>query len=291
MRRILGERSTCPEDTVSPTPDVYADVYADLAAESEALDTLVTGLSPRQWALPTPAPGWTIAHQIAHLASTARLARAAATDPATFATMTTGAAADFDAAVARLLKPYLVGLPTALLTRWRVERALAIRALSTRPPGQPVQWVGRKLTAGMLASAGIMEVFAHGQDIIDTVGGRIEPTDRIRHLVNFAMGNRTFGYLVRGETPPDQEFRFELTAPSGQLWEYGPADAAQRISGPATDFCLLTTRRRHRDDLRLVASGPDAERWLTIAQAYRGSPGSGRRPGQFAASGPPAAVR
>lgn len=260
------------------------DVYADLIAEGEALDSLVTRLGPGQWALPTPAPGWTIAHQIAHLASTARLARAAATDPAAFALMTTGAAEDFDAAVTRVLQPYLVGLPTALLTRWRLERAQAARALASLPPDQMVPWVARKLPAGMLASAGIMELFAHGQDIADTVGTRIEPTDRIRHLVNFAVRNWAFGYLMRGQTPPDEQFRFELTAPSGQAWEYGPADAGQRISGPAVDFCLLTTRRRHRGDLSLVASGPDAERWLDIAQAYRGAPGPGRRPGQFASS-------
>jgi enediyne biosynthesis protein E11 len=265
------------EDTVIRTPDVYA----DLIAEGEALDKLVTGLSPRQWTLLTPAPGWTIAHQIAHLTSTARLARATATDPATFAMMTVGAAENFDAALDRLLRPYLAGLPTALLTRWRVERAQATRALSALPPDQMVRWVARDLPAGMLASAGIMELFAHGQDIADAIGMRIEPTDRIRHLVNFAVRAWAFGYVSRGQTPPGEEFRFELTAPSGQLWEYGPV-SGQRIVGPAVDFCLLTTRRRHRADLSLTACGPDAEQWLDIAQAYRGAPGPGRRPGQFA---------
>ena len=32
---------------------------ADLDAESAELDQLVVGLAPAQWALPTPAPGWT----------------------------------------------------------------------------------------------------------------------------------------------------------------------------------------------------------------------------------------
>jgi uncharacterized protein (TIGR03084 family) len=259
-----------------------SDVYADLIAEGEVLDKLMAGLTPRQWTLPTPAPGWTIAHQIAHLTSTARLARAAATDPAAFAMLAAGAADDFDAAIERVLRPYLAGLPTALLTRWRVERAQAVRALAAVPHDQMVPWVGRKLPVWRLASAGIMELFAHGQDIADTVGTRIERTDRIRHLVGFATFNWEFGYLARDLTPPATKFRFELTAPSGDIWEYGPVDAAQRISGPAVDFCLLTTRRRHRADLELTASGPDADRWLDIAQAYRGAPGTGRQPGQFA---------
>jgi enediyne biosynthesis protein E11 len=84
--------------------------------------------------------------------------------------------------------------------------------------------------------------------------------------------------------PPDEEFRFELTVPSGAHRDFGPPDATQRIAGPAEDFCLLVTRRRHQADLALTASGAEAERWLDIAQAYRGPAGEGRRPGQFVAA-------
>jgi uncharacterized protein (TIGR03084 family) len=129
-----------------------------------------------------------------------------------------------------------------------------------------------------------MELFAHGQDIADAL--RVVPvrTDRIGHLVAFAVRVWDFGYLVRGLTPPATDFRFELTAPSGTRWEFGPVDSSDRITGPAVDFCLLVTRRRHRDDLALTATGPHADAWLDIAQAYRGSPGTGRQPGQFAAA-------
>jgi enediyne biosynthesis protein E11 len=260
-----------------------SEVYADLIDEGEVLDELVVGLGPRKWTLPTPAAGWTIAHQVAHLASTARLARAAAEDPAAFRAMTAGAADDFDAALDRALRPYLHGLPTAVLARWRIERARASRALAALPPDQMVPWIARHLPAGALASAGIMELFAHGQDIADTVGVSIRRTDRIRHLVGFAVRNWEFGYAVRGLTPPGDPFRFELRLPSGASWKHGPDDATQHITGPAVDFCLLVTRRRHRDDLEVSARGSHADKWLDIAQAYRGGPGHGRRPGQFAA--------
>ena len=55
----------------------------------------------------------------------------------------------------------------------------------------------------------------------------------------------------------------------------GLARALFRDAYPA-----LRSYARHRG---LV--GPDADEWLTIAQAYRGSPGNGRTPGQFGASG------
>ena len=58
---------------------------------------------------------------------------------------------------------------------------------------------------------------------------------------------------------------------------WGPEDAAQRVDGSAYDYCLLVTQRRHRDDTDLVATGPDAERWLGLAQAFAGPPGPGRK--------------
>jgi uncharacterized protein (TIGR03083 family) len=59
-------------------------VLSDLTAESDDLDALVSTLPDEGWAQPTPAEGWTIAHQIAHLAWTDDLATLAATDPVVF---------------------------------------------------------------------------------------------------------------------------------------------------------------------------------------------------------------
>jgi hypothetical protein len=53
------------------------------------------------------------------------------------------------------------------------------------------------------------------------------------------------------------------------------------VTGPAVDFCLVVTQRRHRADTALKAEGPHAEEWLSIAQAFAGPAGTGRQPGQF----------
>ena len=76
--------------------------------------------------------------------------------------------------------------------------------------------------------------------------------------------------------------RVELVGPFGDEWTWGPEDAADRVTGPALDFCLLVTQRRHRDDVAVVAEGAAADEWLDIAQSFAGPPGEGRTPGQFA---------
>ena len=257
----------------------FANVYADVAAAAGALDQLVTPLGDDQWRLPTPAPGWSIAHQVAHLTANFHLV-SAATDPAEFRARTASFGEDFDANQATLLAPYLAQPPGALLDRWRVEFAAAEQALARVPAGQLVPWL-RPLPAPVLAAAGVMELFAHGQDIADALRQPRHYPDWIRPLVGFAIRNWSFGYLARGLPVPEVELRFELTAPSGAVWEHGPAGATERVAGPAVDFCLLVTRRRHRADLALTATGAEADRWLDLAQAYRGGPGPGRTPGQF----------
>jgi enediyne biosynthesis protein E11 len=258
------------------------DVYTDLTADGEDVDRLVAQLTPEQWRLPTPAPGWSVAHQIAHLSATFRLATLAASDADGFGALNARLSPDFNANVDAALAPYLAAPPEVLLQLFRQERAAAEKALAALPPEQIVPWLVRPIPAGVLATAGMMELFGHGQDIADALGVRRTRSDRLRHLVGFAARTWDFGYQVRGLPTPEVALRFDVVGPSGALWSFGPAEAGERIAGPAEDLCLLVTRRRHRDDLALRATGSEAERWLDLAQAYRGPAGEGRRPGQFA---------
>lgn len=257
-------------------------VIADLTAEGIEVDSLVAGLDDAAFDTPTPAPGWAIKHQIGHLAFIFRIAGMAAAEPAAFTALAAQVGNGFDAAVNAALDDYVNDPAEALLARWRAERDAGIKALAAVPEEQLVPWLVNPLPPTVLACAGMMELFGHGQDIADALGVRRPRTDRIRWVTAFAVRTWDFGYQARGMTPPEVQFRFELTAPSGSLWTFGPEDAAQRITGRAADFCLLVTRRRHRADLDLAAVGAEADRWLDIAQAFRGPAGLGRTPGQFA---------
>ena len=129
-----------------------------------------------------------------------------------------------------------------------------------------------------MATARFMETWAHALDVYDAIGVRPEVTDRIRHVAHIGVRTRNFSYANNGLEAPAEEFRVELTAPSGELWTWGPQDAPQIVTGSAYHFCQLVTQRVHRDDTDLKAVGDDAEKWLTIAQAFAGPAGGGRDP-------------
>ncbi|MGW6704352.1 TIGR03084 family metal-binding protein [Streptomyces sp. NPDC054956] len=262
-----------------PDPSAVA-VFVDLHEEGRELDALVGELSAADWARPTPAPGWSIAHQIAHLHWTDRASLLALTDAAAFAELVEEAVKAPDTFVDEGAEAGAALAPAELLTRWREGRTALDGALAAASPEAKFPWYGPPMKAASMASARLMETWAHGQDVADALGVHRVPTGRLRHVARIGVRARDYAYAVRGLAAPAGEFRVELTAPgSAEVWTYGPEDAPQRITGPALDFCLLVTQRAHRADLALTASGPDADRWLDIAQAFAGPAGPGRAPG------------
>ncbi|MEU5999536.1 TIGR03084 family metal-binding protein [Streptomyces sp. NPDC047197] len=251
-------------------------VLDDLRRESEELDQLVEGLGDQEWALPTPAAGWTLAHQIAHLAWTDRAALIAVTDGDAFGRLVEEALAAPESFVDDGADEGAALPPGELLTRWREGREVLLKALTAAPRGTRFPWYGPPMSATSMATARLMETWAHGQDVADALGVVRVPTDRLRHVAHIGVRARDFSFGVRGLSAPVVTFRVELVLPSGESWVSGPDDAEQRVTGDALDFCLLVTQRAHRDDLALRAEGPDAERWLGIAQAFAGPPGAGR---------------
>ncbi|MYQ83814.1 MULTISPECIES: TIGR03084 family metal-binding protein [unclassified Streptomyces] len=258
--------------------DVAA-VIDDLRDESHELDVLVRELSSEQWAAATPAPGWSVAHQIAHLTWTDEVALLAATDAEAFAREVARAMEAPESFVDRGAEEIAAALaPEALLARWRAGRERLEAVLREAPAGTRIPWYGPPMSVASMATARIMETWAHGQDVADALGATRTPTARLRHVARIGVRARDYAYLVRGIKAPEEEFRVELHAPGGELIAFGPPNAPQRVTGPLVDFCLLVTQRAHRDDLAVRAVGPDADQWLGIAQAFAGPAGPGRAP-------------
>jgi uncharacterized protein (TIGR03084 family) len=253
-------------------------VVFDLSVEGEALDELVAPLDDDGWRTPTPAAGWDIAHQVAHLAWTDEMALYAATDKEAWDASVLQALEDPEGFVDKEADRLAKLPPQELLQRWRTGRERLAQTLLDLPEGTKLPWYGPPMSATSMATARFMETWAHSLDVQEALGVTAPPTDRIRHLVHLGVRTRNFAFSVHRLEAPIEEFRVELTSPSGETWTYGPEDAPESVRGSAHDFCLLVTQRRHRGDLDLVATGPDADRWLDIAQAFAGPPGSGREP-------------
>jgi uncharacterized protein (TIGR03084 family) len=129
-------------------------------------------------------------------------------------------------------------------------------------------------------SARIMETWAHGQDVADALGASREATPRLRHVAHIGVLARGYSYDTHGMTAPGEPVRVELDGPGAEKWTWNDG-AKAFVSGDAYDFCLVVTQRRHPEDTDLVIEGEPAVEWMSIAQAYAGPPGEGRRPGQF----------
>ncbi|GCD92797.1 TIGR03084 family metal-binding protein [Embleya hyalina] len=239
---------------------------SDLVAEGDELDALVSAHA--DWTEPTPAAGWTIAHQIAHLAAADTNVLIAIRTPEAFDTVLkrTEAAgsrhADLEAA-AGAAEPRSV-----LLEEWRAGRAEVVAALRDLPADHGFPWYGSQLTATLMAPLRLMEVWAHGQDVFDAVGAARRPTDRLRGIAALGVIGRELSFHAAGLPLPAEPFRVELTGPDGRTWTWGPEDAAQRVRGGALDFCLLVTRRRSSTETDLTAVGGDARAWLDNARVF-----------------------
>jgi uncharacterized protein (TIGR03084 family) len=251
------------------------EVAADMRAEQEALDTLVADLTDEQWAVATPSPGWSVADQIGHLTYFDGAAATAIADPAAFTASVEQlvAADDRDALTLHRHLP-----PSELLAAWRANRRRLADVSATLDDGSRVSWYGPSMGAKSFLTARLMECWAHGQDVADALGVERTATDRLRHIARLGVITRSWSYVNRGLEPPPGEVRVELTGPFGGRWCFGPDDAAGVVTGPALDFCLVVTQRRHVDDTALQVAGDVARDWLEKAQAFAGPPTDGPAP-------------
>lgn len=269
---------------------LVAALLTDLAAESADLDARVAQLPAQAWFTATPAAGWDIRDTLTHLYQSDLDGLLALSDPDAFARFIDGVlAAELDPGrLGHVEASVAAGRgtdPWQLLEKWRTGRVRLEAALRAVPEGTRVPWFGPAMSVPSFITARLMETWAHGQDVVDALGQRREGTPRLRHVAEIGVRARPFAYAIHGLELPAAAVRVELAAPDGEVWRWGPSDATDTVSGPALDFCLLVTQRRHRDDVTLTVHGAGAEQWIAIAQAYAGPAAGGRRPRGGTAAG------
>jgi uncharacterized protein (TIGR03084 family) len=257
-------------------PVSIAELLADLDAETAVFDRWITTLPKGEWLRPTPAEGWTIADQVSHLAYFDDAAVLSATDPDAFRGGLDAVVGDVDGFTARIAAENRSKSPAELRVWFAQARAKLGVTYAAIDPRARLPWYGPDMSAASMVTARIMETWAHGQDVADALHVAHPATAAISHVAFLGVRTRDFSYAARGLEPPGVDVRVELTGPHGEVWTFGADSATDAVRGPAVDFCLVVTQRRHVDDTALEVRGAHATQWVAIAQAYAGPPGSGR---------------
>jgi uncharacterized protein (TIGR03083 family) len=208
------------------------------------LDGLVSA-SGVDFSSSTPAAGWTIAHQIGHLTWTDELNVLACRDPEGFVAARSAIVGDLRASI-EAGAAAVVGRPSSeVVDRWRAGRAAVRDALAGVPSGTRLTWLGPPMGAGTMASARILETWAHGLDVADVGFGAAWAGHR--------SGWARFGQNCVSRATPGStrivsgRFRSPVTpgspSPEPDLGRSVPLRSAWRPRGPAR---ALPGRRRRR---------------------------------------------
>jgi uncharacterized protein (TIGR03084 family) len=249
-------------------------VLNDLAAEQADLHQLLTGLKDEDWARPTPAAGWTVQDQVAHLAHTEEVARdTAGGGPASLSAEIArfgGGQAMIDAGVARGREM----TPAELRDWWWNAAAANRQTLDGIDTTVRVPW-GLGMGWRAFVTARLMEHWAHGLDIRHAVGRPGVDTNRLRHVAWIGVNALPYAFSVAGVSPPPgRTLRVDLDPPGERrggddLWTFGPADATDRLSGPAGEWCRRAVQRATvAETPGLRADGPLAELARQHARAF-----------------------
>ena len=260
-----------------------ADIAADLAAEHDDLERILVPLTADEWTLATPSPGWTIADQIGHLAYFDRTAAQAITEPEAFKAAATAMLEEIlndniDAATLDESRSMAAG---ELLDWWQTGRASLVDAAGSLDENTRLPWYGPDMSGKSFLTARLMETWAHGQDVCDTLRVTRPATDRLRHIAQLGFITRGWSYMNRGRQVNETPIRVVLNAPSGDTWTWGNDDATDSVSGSAESFCQVVTQRRNAEDTDLVIDGDAAGEWMDLAQAFAGGATNGPDAGSF----------
>ncbi len=167
----------------------------------------------------------------------------------------------------------------ALLDAWRAFYLEMSGHFAQANPKARVKWAGPDMSVRSSITARLMETWAHGQEVYDTLGVERVNTDRIRNIAHLGMNTFGWTFMVRGLDIPSNVPYVRLTAPSGTVWEWNEPQADNRVEGSAVEFCQVVTQVRNIADTTLSVTGETATRWMSMAQCFAGPPEPPPAPG------------
>jgi len=243
-------------------------------AESQSLYGLLKDLGEEDLARPTLFKSWTANRILGHLHVWNIGADLSLSQPEAFASFNSDAIAHVSKGdLARFEKNYLKGLSGhALLEEWMLYTTGMCDRFAQADPKARVPWVGPDMSVRSSISARLMETWSHAQALYDLFGVDRQDQDYIKNIA--ILGVNTFGWTFKNRKMdiPEVMPYLCLTAPSGEVWEWGEPNKTERIEGRATDFCQVITQTRNIADTELAVTGPVATEWMAMAQCFAGPP-------------------
>jgi uncharacterized protein (TIGR03084 family) len=244
------------------------DLLDDLAAEQRWLQDLLHTIDTDAWLLPTPARGWDVRDTISHLADTDEMAIATATGaPGSINERANISASGEDVTYQGVLQGRRKA-GAEVLTWWESTADAMREMFLAVDPNLRIPW-GIGMRPPSLITARLMETWAHSLDVCAAL--HVEPidTDRLAHVAWLATRALPYAYTVAGREMPSEPLRVELTLPSGAPWTMGPDSAANRITGPAGEYCRVFVHRSTLANAPNVhAEGAAAIDALSVARAF-----------------------
>lgn len=254
----------------------------DFLEECLAIETLLDTLPADDFTRATQFKNWTINDILQHLYFFDGLAMKSAVDEEGFDRdwAAFSAVCKNDDDLVRATNVVLDGLSGApLFAAWRAGFRELATVFATADPKSRVKWVGPSMSARSSITARLMETWSHSQAIYDALGQVRKNGDRIKNIA--VLGVNTFGWthINRGEDVPDAMPYLRLTAPLGEIWEWGDQGRGETIQGLAEEFCMVVTQTRNIADTELAVAGPIASHWMEFAQCFAGPPRTPPSPG------------
>ena len=254
----------------------------DFRKESDALFQLLEAISTKDFQRKTQFKEWTIHDVIGHLHVWNWAADLSLNDDNAFQKFLTSWTENLNSGSTHrdFVKKRLKGIKgRQLLKEWHTFFPEMSKRFETADQKTRVNWVGPDMSVLSCITGRLMETWAHGQELYDLLGVVRENKDRIKNIA--VLGVNTFDWTFANrkmDLPTDKPY-VELTAPSGEIWEWNDPSEDNKIKGMAVEFCQVVTQVRNIKDTSLYVIGETANQWMSIAQCFAGQPETPPKPG------------
>jgi uncharacterized protein (TIGR03084 family) len=252
----------------------------DFQAECDQIYALLKDRPSEIFETQTLFKNWTIGDIIRHLHLWNIGADLALHNPEKFLELLSQALPKLGASHVEIQKAYFKGLSSAdVFQAWADYYPAMAERFHTANPNTRVKWVGPEMSVRSSIIARQMEHWAHAQAIFDILGMTRKNHDRLKNVAHIGVTTFSWSFRVRGDTPPAPKPFVKLTAPSGVTWTWNEDQADNRIEGLAEEFCQVVTQCRNIADTNVLAIGPIAVEWMSIAQCFAGGAETPPAPG------------